>query len=126
MRSNYTEEGEVWLRARSQPLAEDPARVMLQLEVEDTGPGIPSDQLDQIFEAFVQVEAAPNGEEGNGLGLTISKSLVEMMGGEIAVESEVGRGTLFRVNIPMQLAEAGGSARQSTAGRGHRAAGRPA
>ena len=117
----------MWLRARSQPLAGDPARVMLQLEVEDTGPGIASEQLDQIFEAFVQGEAARNGEKGTGLGLTISRGLVEMMGGEITVESELGRGSLFRVTIPMQLAEAGVDAHgPSATGKGHRAAGRPA
>ncbi len=102
----YTEAGHVWLRARSQPLAGDPAGVMLQLEVEDTGPGIASEQLDQIFEAFVQGEAARNGEKGTGLGLTVSRGLVEMMGGEITVESELGRGSLFRATIPLQLAEA--------------------
>ena len=80
---------------------------MLQLEVEDTGPGIASEQLDQIFEAFVQGEAARNGEKGTGLGLTVSRGLVEMMGGEITVESELGRGSLFRATIPLQLAEAG-------------------
>ena len=103
----YTEEGHVWLRARSRALAGDPAGVMLQLEVEDTGPGIASEQQDQIFEAFVQGEAARNGEKGTGLGLTVSRGLVEMMGGEITVESELGRGSLFRVTIPLQLAEAG-------------------
>ena len=102
----FTAEGQVWLRARSQQLAGGPARVMLQLEVQDTGPGIPSDQIDRVFEAFVQAEGAQNGEGGTGLGLTISKSLVEMMDGEITVDSEPGRGTLFRVTIPMQLAEA--------------------
>jgi CheY-like chemotaxis protein len=106
----YTETGHVWLRARSQPVTDDPTRVMLQLEVEDTGPGIPQDKLDTVFEAFVQGDAARNGERGTGLGLTISKSLVEMMGGEITVESEPGRGSLFRVTIPMHLAEGGAGA----------------
>jgi signal transduction histidine kinase/DNA-binding response OmpR family regulator/streptogramin lyase len=101
----FTEEGEVWLRARSVPVAGDPARVMLQLEVEDTGPGIPSDQLDRVFEAFVQGEQPRNG--GSGLGLTISRSLAKMMGGELAVESELGQGTLFTVVIPLRVAEAG-------------------
>jgi signal transduction histidine kinase/CheY-like chemotaxis protein len=106
----FTQEGDIRLGAGSAPISQVPHRVMLQLEVGDTGPGIPSDQLERVFEAFVQVEGAPNGEGGTGLGLTISKSLVEMMGGEISVESELGRGTLFRVNVPMQLAEAGATA----------------
>jgi len=103
----FTEAGEVLLRARSYPVAGDPARVMLQLEVEDTGRGIPSEQLDTIFEAFVQGEQPRNSEEGTGLGLTISKSLVEVMGGEIGVQSELGQGSLFSIDIPLQLAEAG-------------------
>jgi signal transduction histidine kinase/streptogramin lyase/DNA-binding NarL/FixJ family response regulator len=103
----FTQEGEVWLRARSQAMEEDPDMVMLQLEVEDTGPGIPSYQLDRVFEAFVQGERLRNGGAGTGLGLTISKSLVEMMGGELTVESKVGQGSLFRVDVPLRLAEAG-------------------
>ena len=80
---------------------------MLRLEVEDSGPGIPTDRLDEIFETFVQLDHDPNVESGTGLGLAIARSLVTMMGGEIMVESEVGRGSLFRVELPMQLAEAG-------------------
>jgi len=101
----FTREGQVWLQAREQPAEGDPSRVVLQLEVGDTGSGISKDQLDRVFESFVQGEHATNGEGGSGLGLTISKSLVEMMGGEITVESEAGQGTLFKVNIPLQLAE---------------------
>ncbi|MBL0712715.1 MAG: response regulator, partial [Desulfosarcina sp.] len=102
----YTLAGDVWLRARSQPVAGDPALVMLQFKVADSGPGIPQDRLDAIFESFVQLDATPDGGNGTGLGLAISKSLVDMMDGEIRVESELGRGTLFKVNIPFQLAEA--------------------
>ena len=101
------EEGDVWLRARSQSVAGDPDMAMLQLEVEDNGPGIPQDKLDGVFEAFVQDEQPRDTGGGTGLGLTISKSLAEMMHGEIAVESEPGRGTLFRVNVLVQLAEEG-------------------
>jgi CheY-like chemotaxis protein len=74
--------------------------------VEDTGPGIPGDRLDRVFEAFVQGEQLGDGNRGTGLGLTISRSLVGMMGGEIVVESELGQGALFRVTVPMQLAKA--------------------
>jgi signal transduction histidine kinase/streptogramin lyase/DNA-binding response OmpR family regulator len=106
----YTAQGGVWLRARAQPVAGDAARVMLHLEVEDTGMGIPSDQLDQVFDAFVRGEGLADGQGGTGLGLTISRSLVEKMGGKITVESELGQGSLFRVAVPMQLAEAGAAA----------------
>ncbi len=111
----FTEAGEVWLRARSLTVAGDAGTVMLQLEVEDTGPGIPSDQLDSVFDAFLQAESAGNSGGGAGLGLTISKSLVAMMGGEIALESKVGRGALFRVAVPLQLAEAAAPAEAAVA-----------
>ena len=81
--------------------------VVLQLDVEDTGPGIPSDKLDAIFESFVQSERVGSVEAGTGLGLTITKSLVEIMGGEIVVVSESDQGAHFRVRLPMQLAEVG-------------------
>ena len=95
----YTEEGNVRLRAGSLPVADDPARVMLKLEVEDSGQGIPQERQDEIFESFVQMDQASNVDRGTGLGLPISKSLVEMMGGDIEVESEAGQGSLFRVTV---------------------------
>ena len=95
------------MRARSLPVADDPDRVMLTLEVEDSGQGIPQERRDEIFESFVQLDQASDVDRGTGLGLPISKSLVEMMGGDIEVESEAGQGSLFRVTVPMQPAEAG-------------------
>jgi len=103
----FTETGDVWLRARSQPMTDDPDMVMLQLEVQDSGPGIPQDRLDEVFETFVRFDHAQNMERGTGLGLAISKTLVEMMNGEITIESNLGRGSLFKVKIPFQMVETG-------------------
>jgi signal transduction histidine kinase/CheY-like chemotaxis protein len=103
----FTEKGGVWLRARSQPMAVDPDMVMLQFEVQDSGPGIPQDRLDEVFESFVRFDRAHNMEGGTGLGLAISKTLVDMMNGEIAIESKPGQGSLFKVKIPLQMVEAG-------------------
>jgi len=103
----FTETGDVWLRARSQPMAHDPDMVMLQFEVQDSGPGIPQDRLDDVFESFVRIDHAQNMERGTGLGMAISKSLVDMMNGEITIDSEPGRGSLFKVKIPLQMVEAG-------------------
>ena len=102
----FTQAGHVRLRVRAEPVPEDPALIMLWFEVEDSGPGIPREKLDRVFEAFVQGEGGRSGQKGTGLGLTIAKRLAEMMGGGILVESELGRGTLFRVNIPLPPAEA--------------------
>jgi signal transduction histidine kinase/DNA-binding NarL/FixJ family response regulator len=106
----FTETGEVWLRVRSQPVADDSDMIMLQLEVQDSGPGIPQDKLDKVFETFVRLDHAQNTESGTGLGLAISKSLLDMMDGEILVESEPGQGTRLKVTIPFKLAEAGTAA----------------
>ena len=103
----FTETGDVWLRARSQPAADDPDRVMMQLEVQDSGPGMPQERLGEVFDAFIQLDHAQNTQGGTGLGLAISKTLVDMMDGEITVESEAGEGSLFTVTIPFQPAEAG-------------------
>ncbi|HUI24930.1 MAG TPA: ATP-binding protein [Candidatus Kryptonia bacterium] len=71
----------------------------LVIEVSDTGSGIPADQLDQIFEMFVQGPGA-NGHDGVGLGLHLCRRFISLLGGSIEVESEVGRGSLFRVRLP--------------------------
>jgi signal transduction histidine kinase len=73
----------------------------VRITVKDTGRGIPPEQIERIFEAFVQVDSRlTRTEEGVGLGLAISRELARGMDGEIAVESEVGKGSAFTVIIP--------------------------
>jgi len=75
----------------------------LEFYVRDTGLGIPENRLDAIFERFVQAEAAVlQARQGAGLGLAITKAFVEMLGGKIWVESEVGKGTVFYFTHPVQ------------------------
>lgn len=78
--------------------------VKLIMTVTDTGIGIKKEDMDGLFEAFVQVEKAQkNGSEGTGLGLAISKQLALMMGGDITVKSEYGKGSEFVVTIIQKL-----------------------
>ena len=102
----FTCKGGFALYARTLPPANDPAMRILQLEVEDSGPGIAPEQLQHIFQPFVQVGHSPVDAKGTGLGLAISNSFVKLMGGEISVESEPGKGSLFRIALPVALAEA--------------------
>jgi len=79
------------------------SRMNLEVSVSDTGCGIPSDMLTHILDPFVQVQDPSHVADrtgGTGLGLSICKRLVEAMGGEIFVESELGKGSMFRVLIP--------------------------
>ena len=106
----YTDAGAVALRARLQSPEEiagmaNGERVVVQFAVEDTGPGIPQERVDDIFGAFVQVAPGQDDTGGVGLGLAIAKSLVDAMGGEIAVVSEVDRGSRFTVSVPVQMAQ---------------------
>jgi signal transduction histidine kinase len=72
------------------------------VSVTDRGPGIPEEDLERIFESFVQVEGGPSRPyEGTGLGLTIAKMVVEVLDGEICVDSEVGRGSTFTIELPL-------------------------
>ncbi|MCK4705893.1 MAG: transporter substrate-binding domain-containing protein, partial [Gammaproteobacteria bacterium] len=102
----FTTEGGVSLRASTYPIKGSPEMVILQLEVEDSGLGILPEQQERIFDPFVQGTSHSNTVRGTGLGLTISKSFIDLMGGAIDVESEPGKGTLFRIELPMALADA--------------------
>jgi signal transduction histidine kinase len=76
----------------------------VELAVADTGPGISSEHLETIFEEFEQASDGKQAEEGTGLGLPLSRKLVEMHGGRLWVESEVGRGSTFRFTLPVEAA----------------------
>jgi signal transduction histidine kinase/DNA-binding response OmpR family regulator len=110
----FTERGEVVMFVRDQGTGiggrepgetPDPSpspRHNVHVAVRDTGIGIPPDRLERIFQSFSQVDVSTARKYGGtGLGLTISKHLVEQMGGTIGVESEVGRGSTFHVTIPI-------------------------
>jgi len=96
----FTLEGRVELRLRR---AGDGDTAPLLIEVSDTGVGIPADKLSAIFEEFTQADGSTARKfGGTGLGLAITRKLVRMMGGEITVESEVGKGSTFRVELPLR------------------------
>ncbi len=79
----------------------------VRLIVSDTGPGIPEDQRDAVFEKFHQLDASPTREhEGAGLGLAITRELVQLLGGNIRFDTEDGRGTTFIVELPRTIADA--------------------
>lgn len=93
----FTASGSVTLRTTTENL-------ILTIEVIDTGTGIPADKLDDLFQPFVQLIQNNSDMQGTGLGLSISKSLVELMGGKISVSSELGEGSIFKIEMPVQLA----------------------
>jgi CheY-like chemotaxis protein len=80
-----------------------PKPVILYFSVRDTGVGIAPEELAQIFEAFTQAEAGRARQEGTGLGLTISRKFVQLMGGDITLESTLGKGTTFQFQIQATL-----------------------
>ncbi|MCT7969592.1 ATP-binding protein [Laspinema sp. D1] len=75
---------------------------MLAFEVRDTGPGIAKEDIENLFDAFVQTKSGSISAEGTGLGLPISRKFVQLMGGEITLESELGRGSCFTVYLPVK------------------------
>ncbi|MEO0483322.1 MAG: ATP-binding protein [Planctomycetota bacterium] len=96
----FTHEGSVTLR-----VAADRSGECLRFEVADTGIGIPEDCLESIFLPFNQAEMSTARRfGGTGLGLSISRRLAERLGGELAAESEAGRGSTFRLSLPLEIA----------------------
>ena len=97
----FTESGEVALRVA--PDAGSSVPTALRFTVSDTGIGIPSEKLGQVFEPFTQANSSTTRRfGGSGLGLTISKRLVELMGGRIWAESTVGKGSVFAFAVPFE------------------------
>jgi len=91
----FTDAGSISVRVEADP------RAGLVFAVEDTGIGIPPNQLEHIFDAFSQVDSSTTRRHGgSGLGLAICRQITEAMGGEISVESRPGRGTCFKVWLP--------------------------
>ncbi len=99
----FTAVGEIELKVSVDELIEDTAR--LHFSVRDTGIGIPADKQQAIFEAFSQADASTTRRfGGTGLGLTISSKLVQMLGGKLWVESEVGKGSCFHFTMTAKVA----------------------
>ena len=95
----FTEKGEIELKCMKRE--ENGSEIFYKFEVRDTGVGIPKEKVRIIFEQFRQADSAVTKKYGGtGLGLTISKRLVEMQKGNIDVESQVGKGTVFTVTLP--------------------------
>ncbi|MEG3894254.1 MULTISPECIES: PAS domain S-box protein [unclassified Microcoleus] len=95
----FTQQGTVTLRVSSP--AENKSQ--LYFEIADTGPGISPSEIPTLFQPFVQTETGRKSMQGTGLGLPISQQFVGIMGGDIAVESQLDRGTTFSFNIRVNL-----------------------
>ncbi|GGA88996.1 response regulator [Puia dinghuensis] len=95
----FTEQGEIFIGVRVLEKASDET-LTLAFEVKDTGIGIPADKLERLFKAFSQVDSSTTRKYGGtGLGLAISEQLVKLMGGNISVQSEPGKGSIFHFTI---------------------------
>jgi signal transduction histidine kinase/DNA-binding response OmpR family regulator len=100
----FTDSGEVAVRAERQPAPA--AQALVRFSVSDSGPGIPADAVATLFEPFTQVDQRASHERGgSGLGLAISSRLVRLMGGRLAVETELGRGSVFSFELPLEVPE---------------------
>ncbi len=99
----FTDSGEVIIRAGVSEA--DDRQITIKFSVHDTGIGIPADRLDRLFRSFSQVDSSTTRKYGGtGLGLVIARQLAQAMGGDVAVESEMGRGSVFSFTVKFVLA----------------------
>lgn len=97
----FTKVGEIYLQVSLKKI--NPQDCILSFTVRDTGVGIAPEELDELFVSFTQAQAGRDHQEGTGLGLAISQQFVKLMGGDITVTSELGKGTNFQFDIHAQL-----------------------
>jgi two-component system sensor histidine kinase/response regulator len=95
--AKFTERGHIGLQGR---LERQEGRALLRIDVEDSGPGLPSERVARVFDAFVQGDASlSRSHGGTGLGLSIARDLARRMGGDITLRSEPGRGSIFSLTL---------------------------
>ena len=100
----FTDQGGIGLRLRAE--RERVGGPFLRVEIEDTGPGISPDDQEKLFQQFEQTKTGQQAGTGTGLGLAISREFVRLMGGSITVSSQVGRGSVFVIQLPLTDGEA--------------------
>ncbi|MBL3588579.1 MAG: response regulator [gamma proteobacterium endosymbiont of Lamellibrachia anaximandri] len=101
--AKYTDEGGAIIHARSHEMGSD--TVHLELEIEDTGRGIAEQEQARVFEKFTQIKRNRRHKEGTGLGLSIAKRYAELLGGEIGLRSELGKGSVFSLSLSVSRGE---------------------
>jgi signal transduction histidine kinase/CheY-like chemotaxis protein len=100
----YTDEGEISLSAAAEYAPHGAQQITLVFRVSDTGQGMTPEQLGTLFDEYTRFNVEANRKtEGTGLGMNITKNLVNIMGGEISVESEPGKGSVFTVRLPQGI-----------------------
>jgi len=98
----FTEKGEILLTA--EVLSRDAERILARFSIRDSGPGIPAEEMHKLFESFSQLDgSSTRRHNGTGLGLAIVKRLTGLLGGRVEVASEPGKGSVFSVEIPLEL-----------------------
>ena len=100
----FTEQGGIGVRVRAD--RESATGPLLRVEIEDTGPGISPDDQEKLFRHFEQTKTGQQAGTGTGLGLAISREFVCLMGGAVTVHSQVGKGSIFEIQLPLTEGEA--------------------
>lgn len=104
----FTQAGSVTLHVSLEAIGEQEGnpekfQALILFEITDSGPGIAEAELETIFAAFIQTETGRQSQSGTGLGLPIARKFVQLMGGDITVESQVSQGSKFRFSIPVEV-----------------------
>ena len=103
----FTHQGSISLEISSEPTVGEGKETILHISVKDTGIGIPADKLEHVFDSFSRVEDfSTRSTSGTGLGLPITRRLLALMGGSVAVSSVPGEGSVFTIDLPVLIAAA--------------------